>query len=115
MSKIVDVHVNQDLCLQHGMCETEAPDVFELPDDGSPARIREGALDYYLSRARGIRLAAEACPMDAVVVSFDDGSVLGDPEAPDPVPLPPVPRTRPWGLYLIVGAGAATVLWLIAW
>ena len=113
LAKIVDVRVNQELCLQHGMCEAEVPDVFELPADGSPARIREGALDFYLTRARGIQTAAEACPMDAVVVTFDDGSALGDSDAPDPTPLLPLPRSRPWALYLVLGSTGAVLAWLL--
>ena len=66
------VRIDRLLCVGFGDCITEAPDAFELADDGV-ARFGAGAES--IDRERLIR-ACEACPVDALSVIAPDGTVV---------------------------------------
>lgn len=59
------VHINRDKCTGHGVCESLAPEVFEVRDDG---------LAYVMTElpAEDLRAAVEdacdQCPVEALTV-----------------------------------------------
>jgi ferredoxin len=62
------VTVDPDLCQGHGVCESEAPDVFSVPK-GGPATVvvAEPGPDLL----DGVRLAARYCPTTAITLEED--------------------------------------------
>jgi ferredoxin len=54
------ISIDRDLCSGYGICETLAPDVFELGDDGI-AIVREG-----VSEDEAVLRACNDCPMGAI-------------------------------------------------
>ena len=59
------------------------------------------ALEFYVSHADEIREAAESCPVDAVVVRYDGGGVLGDPNPPKSGPAGRPRAHQRWRLAVI--------------
>ena len=114
MPRLVHTYVNRESCLAHGMCQHEAPGVFELSEHDSQARVFPGARDVLESHAVSIRRAAEACPVAAIIAVYDDGTVLGDPGVTSPHPaLPPRPQHLSLIWVLLLGLGF-TAGWLAA-
>jgi ferredoxin len=62
---MIRVIVDYDRCASHGLCTLEAPDVFELDDDGKLA-VPEGALSEEYREA--VAAAASACPTGAITL-----------------------------------------------
>lgn len=57
------ISIDRSLCSGYGVCESIAPDVFELGDDGL-AIVRNG-----MSEDEAVREACESCPMGAITVA----------------------------------------------
>ena len=60
--------VNYDKCTGLGMCEAEAPDLFEVQDDGSLSVLNERPGDDQLAAAQA---AVDACPTEALSLVED--------------------------------------------
>lgn len=54
--------VDHDLCQGHGQCEQEAPDIFEVRDDGYAYVLRE----FDAADLAKVKSAAARCPIDAI-------------------------------------------------
>ena len=50
-------------CTGLGMCEAEAPDLFEVQDDGSLSVLNENPTDEQLAAAQA---AVDSCPTEAL-------------------------------------------------
>jgi ferredoxin len=61
---MVRVSVNFDTCKSHGMCCIEAPDVFQLDEQGYLSFVAEVDED----RRAAVESAAEACPTQSITV-----------------------------------------------
>ncbi len=57
------ISIDRSLCNGYGVCETLAPDVFALGDDGL-AVLRSG-----VSEDEAVREACDACPMGAITIA----------------------------------------------
>jgi ferredoxin len=57
----VRVSVDLDLCQGHGVCEIEAPDVFEVPRKGKVRLLEEDPPD-----SAELRAAVRFCPTQAL-------------------------------------------------
>lgn len=57
------ISIDRSLCSGYGVCESIAPDVFELGDDGL-AVLRAGT-----SEDEAVREACDSCPMGAISVA----------------------------------------------
>lgn len=57
------ISIDRSLCSGYGICESLAPEVFELGPDGV-AILRKG-----LSEDEAVREACDACPMGAIVAT----------------------------------------------
>jgi len=57
------ISIDSSLCSGYGVCESLAPDVFALGDDGL-AVLRTG-----LSEDEAVREACESCPMGAISIA----------------------------------------------
>jgi ferredoxin len=57
--------VDYDKCSGLGMCEAEAPDLFEVQDDGSLAVLNERPSEEQRAAAQA---ACEACPTEALAL-----------------------------------------------
>lgn len=60
------VTVDRDLCVSSGMCESVAPAVFEIDDDGELVVLQDVVPAELLEDARA---AARSCPTRALQVS----------------------------------------------
>lgn len=56
------VHIDDSLCAGYGSCILEAPEIFELNDDGVAVPL--------VAHTDDVRVydAARACPMDAITI-----------------------------------------------
>jgi ferredoxin len=59
------VKVDFDLCQGHGVCEGEAPEVFELDDDGKLTLLQEEPPEELREK---VLLAKKYCPTMAISV-----------------------------------------------
>ena len=57
------ISIDRSLCNGYGVCESIAPEVFELGDDGL-AVLRTGVRDD-----EAVREACESCPMGAISIA----------------------------------------------
>jgi len=60
------VTVDRDLCVSSGMCESVAPALFEIDDDGELVVLQDVVPDALLADAQA---AARACPTRALTVA----------------------------------------------
>ena len=67
----VKIKVINELCISAATCVIEAPDTFDLDDDGI-AYVKEGTWDDALTIIR----AAKSCPTTAIIVEDLNGKVL---------------------------------------
>ncbi len=75
MGRITEVFIIEELCLLHGMCVPECPEVFRIRDGDSFASITPNAEKYFETLDGDIRSAMECCPMSCIqVVEVDDSS-----------------------------------------
>ena len=56
--------VDHDVCQGHGQCEQEAPDIFEVRDDGFAHVLR----DFDAADLPRVRSAVSRCPVDAITI-----------------------------------------------
>jgi sterol 14-demethylase len=59
------IHVDRDLCQGHGVCESEAPELFELGRDAQVTVLDETPSD---ERRRQLELAVRYCPTHALSI-----------------------------------------------
>lgn len=55
--------IDRDKCTGLGMCEAEAPDLFEVADDGSLVILADRSSDEQCAEAEA---ACESCPTEAL-------------------------------------------------
>lgn len=60
--------VDRDKCTGLGMCEAEAPDLFEIDDDGSLEILEERPAE---EKRAELRAAVDACPTEALSIAED--------------------------------------------
>ena len=60
------VVIDRDLCQGHGVCESEAPEVFSLPKHATTVTVLIEEPDEALRP--GIELAVEYCPTRAIAI-----------------------------------------------
>lgn len=68
------VTVDHDLCIGDAICESIAPDVFELRDDGLAWVIVETVEE---DRREDMEESVDACPTDAIII-FEDGDDIDE-------------------------------------
>ncbi|MGW1226499.1 ferredoxin [Streptomyces sp. NPDC001478] len=64
----VSARIDRTLCLGTGLCESMAPDLFLLDDDGIAATPRDVPAGDAEERTRLLRAVAECCPTGAITV-----------------------------------------------
>jgi sterol 14alpha-demethylase len=62
------VVVDRDLCQGHGVCESEAPDVFEVSKDRSVVVLDESPGDAH---RKAVEAAVKYCPTHALKIVED--------------------------------------------
>jgi ferredoxin len=60
--------VDRDKCTGLGMCEAEAPDLFEVQDDGSLVVLEDKPGE---DQRAELEAAVEACPTEALSIAED--------------------------------------------
>jgi ferredoxin len=66
--KISKIVVDRDLCIGAAPCVTVAPGVFQLDEENKAYVVDQNAAD-----AETILLAAQACPVQAIIIYDEDG------------------------------------------
>jgi len=61
------VEVDQDLCVGDEICAAMEPEIFEMRDDGL-AYVVDGQEEVDGDMVAAAREAADACPVDAIIV-----------------------------------------------
>lgn len=69
--------VDRDLCQGHGVCESEAPEVFVVSADGHLAVLVESPAD---DLRRNVELAVKYCPTHALRIVDDPPGNAAGPE-----------------------------------
>lgn len=67
--KISKVVVDRDLCIGAAPCVTVAPGVFQLDEENKAYVVDQNGAD-----AETILLAAQACPVQAIIIYDENGS-----------------------------------------
>ena len=68
---MLKIAIDRDLCIGCGNCESTAPEVFKVADDGIAVVIDpKGAEDNL------IKEAAESCPVDAISLEDESGTKI---------------------------------------
>jgi ferredoxin len=71
---LIRISIDEGRCEGHGLCETAAPGVFELGDDGFTTVLLDPVPDALISQAEaGVRL----CPVAALTIHGPDGDSSG--------------------------------------
>ena len=73
-ARIAKIVIDRDACIGAGPCVTVAPGVFRLDDEEKAALVDPGGADDGT-----ILLAAEACPVDAILLYDEDGRRIHPP------------------------------------
>jgi sterol 14-demethylase len=63
------VVVDEDLCQGHGVCEAEAPEVFEVSRENKVVLLSEAPSD---AQRAEVELAVKYCPTHALSIQEDD-------------------------------------------
>ena len=63
------VVLHQDVCASHECCVLACPEVFNI--DSGLVALNDGAERFFQSHAEQIFTAAEACPVNAIVIEAD--------------------------------------------
>ena len=61
--------VDRDLCQGHGVCESEAPEVFEVSKERSVVVLDESPAD---AQRKAVEAAVKYCPTHALTIVEDD-------------------------------------------
>ena len=69
--KIGRIEVDRDLCIGAAPCVTVAPGVFQLDDENKAYIVDEKGADE-----ETILLAAQACPVQAIILFDEDGNQI---------------------------------------
>jgi ferredoxin len=56
---------DRDVCEGHGICESIAPEVFQVDDDGEVSVLAQNPPE---SEANAVRLAVDSCPVAALLI-----------------------------------------------
>lgn len=64
---MVQVEIDQDICIGDQLCPATAPEVFEMRDDGK-AHVIDGMADVPDEHLDMVREAVEGCPVDAITL-----------------------------------------------
>lgn len=56
---------NRDVCEGHGICESIAPEVFQVDDDGEVSVLAQNPPE---SEVNAVRLAVDSCPVAALLI-----------------------------------------------
>ena len=71
MARVLSIYIDPDVCTCSQACVEECPEVLDgSTEDGVP-RVREGAERYFESHVQQIKLAADACPVEAIAVRLE--------------------------------------------
>ena len=72
MGRITRVWIDQEKCLDHEMCVSECPEVFQIVPGETVASVKPDAEKYYRSHDRDIRSAAAYCPVACIHITEAD-------------------------------------------
>jgi ferredoxin len=71
MARVLSIYIDPEVCTCSQACVEECPEVLDgSTEDGVP-RVREGAERYFESHARQIKMAADVCPVEAILVRLE--------------------------------------------
>jgi ferredoxin len=71
MKKIISVKIDRDICLDHGLCAHECPEVFGTSEDGEPI-VKSDAPRHYQTHQKKIEYVAnEVCPVEAIKIQYE--------------------------------------------
>jgi ferredoxin len=72
MARISSIYIDPDTCTCSQACVYECPEVLEVATGDGVPRVREGAERYFESHAEQIMNAADACPVEAIIIKLEE-------------------------------------------
>jgi ferredoxin len=72
MSRILSIYIDPNTCTCSQACVFECPEVLDGDTEDGVPRIREGAGKYFETHVEQIKMAADACPVEAIGLKIDD-------------------------------------------
>jgi ferredoxin len=73
MPRIVRIWIDEQVCLAHGLCVSECPEVFSLEDTISFAKVLPDGEKFYHAKDAEIRSAVNCCPVECIHIEESDG------------------------------------------
>ena len=72
MARILSIYIDPYTCTSSGACVHECPEVLDPETPDAVPRVREGSEKYFETHAEKIKAAADACPVEAITLKFED-------------------------------------------
>ena len=74
MARVLSIYIDPDTCTCSQACVYECPEVLEVAEEHGVARVREGAKRFFESHAEQIIRAADACPVEAIIIELEESN-----------------------------------------
>ncbi len=74
MARVLSIYIDPDTCTCSQACVYECPEVLEVAEEHGVARVREGAERFFESHAEQIIRAADACPVEAIIIELEESN-----------------------------------------
>jgi ferredoxin len=72
MARILSIYIDPDTCTCSQACVYECPEVLDGDTADGVPRVRVGAELYFETHVEQIKMAAHACPVEAVFLQIED-------------------------------------------
>lgn len=72
MARVLSIYIDSDTCTCSQACVVECPEVLDGDTQDGVPRIRKGAEEYFESHVEQLKMAADACPVEAVALVIAD-------------------------------------------
>ena len=66
------IRIDADLCQLHGVCESEAPDVFVVEKGKDTVTVLDPTPD--VAQREAVEAAVEYCPTRAIIIDEEEGA-----------------------------------------
>jgi ferredoxin len=72
MARILSIRIDENTCTCSQACVAACPEVLDGDTENYIPRVREDAALYFESHVEQIRMAADVCPVEAVLLEIEE-------------------------------------------